>query len=344
MDQQLAGSSTIKTEAPGPVETVNKIRRFKIFDDISSSQEKYKLPVYNYVDFRTVDTDFKYLTKCRRRSEHIDKEPCCNCKPNECNTARCYCWKSSTIRLQNRKVKNIQDVLDEPMDRILIECREECGCRKDCNNWMTDEKIQFRLEIDYFEKKGFGIRIKDFASRGEYFGEYIGEIMEEQERKSERGISVPFLFVRNAENSQKFPQLGFIFNRAVSAGNEITIDYAKGYWDAANYDCCCGSFECMKPSADTHYGTQISSKRIQTVQKREDALNERIVEEANLCKKRIELLQRGRHSREEVMRKYPRKVCSKKPNTYTRYTIYDRCPSPILPPHVERFESDSEVE
>jgi hypothetical protein len=52
------------------------------------------------------------------------------------------------------------------MDQILIECRESCACKKDCDNWMTNEQLQIRTEIDYFDGKGFGLRIKDYASKG----------------------------------------------------------------------------------------------------------------------------------------------------------------------------------
>jgi hypothetical protein len=50
----------------------------------------------------------------------------------------------------------------------LVECREGCGCRRECENWLTQEQIQLRMEIDYFKDKGFGVRIKDFVSKGTY--------------------------------------------------------------------------------------------------------------------------------------------------------------------------------
>jgi hypothetical protein len=61
----------------------------------------------------------------------------------------------------------------------------------------------------------------------------------------------PFLFVRGKDNSRQYPQLGFVFTRPIAAGNEITIDYARGYWENADYDCNCGTFTCLKPSSTT---------------------------------------------------------------------------------------------
>lgn len=72
----------------------------------------------------------------------------------------------STQVFQNGKIANLPEVMLEPMDRILIECRADCACRGECNNKLTSEQIPLRTEIDYFPGKGFGVRIKDFAAKG----------------------------------------------------------------------------------------------------------------------------------------------------------------------------------
>jgi hypothetical protein len=49
---------------------------------------------------------------------------------------------------------------------MLVECRDDCGCQRKCDNWLTQEQVQLRTEVDYFDGKGFGVRIKDFVAKG----------------------------------------------------------------------------------------------------------------------------------------------------------------------------------
>jgi hypothetical protein len=56
--------------------------------------------------------------------------------------------------------------MKDAMSKILIECRDECACKRNCQNWITQPQIQVQTALEYFDKKGFGVRLKESASKG----------------------------------------------------------------------------------------------------------------------------------------------------------------------------------
>lgn len=161
----------------------------------------------------------------------------------------------------------------------------------------------------------------------------------------------PFWFIRHSESSREFPQLGFVFNRDVVAGNEVkflttipieclfvvSIDYGEGYWNEIAVDCCCGSFGCRKPSSKTTYWTKESSDRAKTCENAEEKVNSRIVQEALLCRKRLELVRRGK-SVEDAIRLLPTKRRPRKRTNVHPFHPEDRCPSPLTMPMIETLD------
>lgn len=154
-----------------------------------------------------------------------------------------------------------------------------------------------------------------------------------------RPLLIPFLFVRNKENSFQYPQLGFIFKNDVAAGTELTIDYGKDFWKMASYDCCCGNYDCLRPSVNTRYRMPAENNRANKCYGKEAKLDSRLAREAQLCEERLKLLRQGK-SRAEVMFLVPTKH-DKKLERVRPYTRNDRCPSPLMP-GVELIDLDSD--
>lgn len=115
------------------------------------------------------------------------------------------------------------------------------------------------------------------------------------------------------------------------------IDYGDNYWDGIGINCCCGSFECRKPSGETTYWTQESSERAKACEEAEEQVASRMVQEALLCRKRLELVRKGK-SVEEAILLLPTKRGSRKRAKARPFHPEDRCSSPLTMPIIETLD------
>ncbi|KAI6204935.1 hypothetical protein M3Y94_00734700 [Aphelenchoides besseyi] len=299
-----------------------------LVDDISFKQEKWPIPVINEVNQDTVNARFQYGVRSIRVGKHAKSEKCCDCKDGKCKTSSCYCYANSNIRVKNGKITNLRAVIDEPMDRVLLECRKECKCKRKCSNKFTSQRIKSRVDVNYFAGKDFGVRIRDYRQRGTFFCEYVGEILNRNGRdnthfqfgihKAEKTKNrecyidakaysnigrflnhscdpslVPFLFVATSNSSLSYPQLGFVFCRDVIVGQELTIDYGPDYWNDRDIDCCCYSTKCIKPPKETREKSKIKRKNDEILEAAEEKRCSRLVDEFERCRQRLELIRKG---------------------------------------------------
>ncbi|KAI6173116.1 hypothetical protein M3Y98_01047600 [Aphelenchoides besseyi] len=299
-----------------------------LVDDISFRQERWPIPVINEVNCDTINSRFQYGVHSIRAGKHAKSEKCCDCEDGKCKTSSCYCYANSNIRVKNGKISNLRAVINEPMDRVLLECRKECTCKRKCSNRFTSQRIKSRVDINYFDGKDFGVRIRDYCQKGTFFCEYVGEILNRNGRENTHfqfGIHkakktknresyidakvysnigrflnhacnpnlLPFLFVARSNSSLSYPQLGFVFFRDVIPGQELTIDYGPDYWEDRNIQCCCGYTNCIKPPKEVREKSKIKRKNDAILEAAEDKRCSRLVDEFERCRKRLELIRKG---------------------------------------------------
>jgi len=310
----------------------------RMLKDLSSGLEKYPIPVFNHLNNIEVDPKLNYIMACPGPPTSNQTVKCCNCKPGECSTDACSCRKMSKAKIKDHRISNIDKVVGNPMSMILVECREGCACKRNCENWIGQPHINFRTQLEYFDKKGYGVILKDYASKGDYFGEYTGEIMDptrrsnlayqfavEYEDKKKNLFIIdarikgnltrfvnhscnpsmrPFIFVRSAINNFKYPQLGFVFVRDVAPDEELTIDYGDAYIHGVDYDCCCGSSKCVRQSEETKFRNAKEKNLAIKYEKQQQDIAKELVKEHEQSKQRQALIDRG-ISAERALRMIP---------------------------------------
>ncbi|KAI6214592.1 hypothetical protein M3Y94_00286600 [Aphelenchoides besseyi] len=307
---------------------LKQVQSIMVSNDISLGQEKFKIPAFNEVTFEQLEPRFNYVLNNIRRPQHAAGETICLCPDGDCNTNDCSCYTRSTIKLKNNKVKDLNKLLNQPMEILMLECRRNCACKGKCKNVFTSQQVQFRTELHYFENKGYGIRTRDYIPKGSFFCEFVGELLLGHERTNnvryqysiqnkgdEESMPVidakltsnisrfinhscdpslsPFIFVRSTKSSIRFPQIGFVANQDIIAGQEVTISYGNGYWELSGMECYCGRTKCIKPSIETKFSNKAEFDRAELEEKEETSRNQQLVDEYRRCKQRMEMIKQG---------------------------------------------------
>ncbi|KAI6235940.1 Histone-lysine N-methyltransferase EHMT1 isoform X4 [Aphelenchoides besseyi] len=307
---------------------LKQVQSIMVSNDISLGQEKFKIPAFNEVTFEQLEPRFNYVLNNIRRPQHAAGETICLCPDGDCNTNDCSCYTRSTI------------------------------------------KLKFRTELHYFENKGYGIRTRDYIPKGSFFCEFVGELLLGHERTNnvryqysiqnkgdEESMPVidakltsnisrfinhscdpslsPFIFVRSTKSSIRFPQIGFVANQDIIAGQEVTISYGNGYWELSGMECYCGRTKCIKPSIETKFSNKAEFDRAELEEKEETSRNQQLVDEYRRCKQRMEMIKQGFTVKEVFDREAKeskKKKSRSKPKEVARRE--HRPDSPFVPPSI----------
>ncbi|KAI6233263.1 hypothetical protein M3Y99_00938400 [Aphelenchoides fujianensis] len=336
-DDEVAGKETVERELTDAelwerLEAKKRLPQRAVLQsgDLSSGQEARRVPVFNEATRQPMDPHFKYGLRSKRRPAFVRPEAACECA-GSCDGATCRCWRDSAVKLLDGRIADLQAVLERPLERVLLECRDACACRGRCGNAFTTDGLPFRAEIDFDEQKGYGVRTRDYVPRGAFFCEFVGEMLAPHERanivyqyavrdaKAGRPAAVidakafsnvsrfinhscapslsPFAFVRAPDSSRAYPQIGFLAVRDIAAGEEVTIHYGEAYWKAADYPCLCGSARCIKPPQKLRPEERA---RAEAAERRVNARSSELVDEYAQCLRRMEQLKAG-NTFEEVL-------------------------------------------
>lgn len=110
--------------------------------------------------------------KVRRRSRRDDEEE---------ENARCFCTHPDPIEQLEHDVRRCDDVSCLNF-ATYVECSASCDAGMYCRNQRLQHPEHFPvLEAFKTEKKGYGVRTKEFIPQLSLVGEYVGEIIDEVE-------------------------------------------------------------------------------------------------------------------------------------------------------------------
>ncbi|KAI6187632.1 Histone-lysine N-methyltransferase EHMT1 isoform X5 [Aphelenchoides besseyi] len=254
-----------------------------------------------------MDSQFNYVLDNVRRPQHAAGETICLCPDGDCNTTNCSCYTRSTIKLKNNKVKDLNKLLNQPMEILMLECRRNCTCKGKCkNDHSSDENTMPVIDA----------KLTSNISR------FINHSCDP--------CLSPFIFVRSTKSSIKFPQIGFVANQDIIAGQEVTISYGEAYWQVSGMECYCGRTKCIQPiSNEEEY------EREKLEEKEEKSRNEQLVKEYQRCKQRMEMIKQGFTFKEvldqEAKESRKKKSRSKRKELSRREHRPD---SPLMPPSI----------
>lgn len=143
-----------------------------VLNDVSQGKEKFPVRVVNGVD-NDHPPPFTYITKIVyprwfKRIELIG----CNCT-DECSYLKqCPC-----------ALKNIDNIPFSENGAILgakhvvHECGPSCKCPPSCMNRVSQHGPRYQLEIFRTKSRGWGVRSRNYISKGSFVCEYIGELI-----------------------------------------------------------------------------------------------------------------------------------------------------------------------
>lgn len=147
-----------------------------VVDDVSQGKEKFPIPAVNDIDDEKPPL-FTYITKMIYPCWfHCPLLKGCNCK-NGCSDSKpCQCTRRNggEIPFNNRG-----SVLKAKP--VIYECGPSCKCPPSCNNRVSQNGPQYRLEVFKTKSRGWGVRSLDYISSGSFICEYIGELLDEKE-------------------------------------------------------------------------------------------------------------------------------------------------------------------
>ncbi|KAL8539498.1 hypothetical protein ACS0TY_001205 [Phlomoides rotata] len=153
-----------------------------VLNDVSQGKEKFAVRVVNGVD-DDLPPPFTYITEIVypywfKRVELIG----CNCTDGCSNFKKCPC-----------ALKNVDNITCNEDGAILgakprvHECGPSCKCPPSCKNRVSQYGPHYQLEVFKTESRGWGVRSRNYISKGSFVCEYIGELSRMKEVKHKIG-------------------------------------------------------------------------------------------------------------------------------------------------------------
>nr|XP_017514089.2 histone-lysine N-methyltransferase SETMAR [Manis javanica] len=101
--------------------------------------------------------------------------PGCICLQTPCLPGTCSCLRHE----QNYDDKScLRDTRSEAKyAKPVFECNALCQCSDHCRNRVVQRGLQFHLQVFKTDKKGWGLRTREFIPKGCFVCEYAGEVL-----------------------------------------------------------------------------------------------------------------------------------------------------------------------
>lgn len=150
--------------------------------DLSEGVERTPVRVVNDVDvdapepFHYIDSVWysNDMAATLQSSPCAQQSPSCNCVTScEELLQTCSCiQRNSGGALAYNEDGHLIQVLD-----IVYECGSQCGCGARCPNKVSQQGLQWRLEVFKTANKGWGVRSLEFIPSGSFLCELTGELI-----------------------------------------------------------------------------------------------------------------------------------------------------------------------
>ncbi|KAK1388438.1 Histone-lysine n-methyltransferase, h3 lysine-9 specific suvh5 [Heracleum sosnowskyi] len=139
-----------------------------VVHDISEGTENMPIRAVNAIDCEK-PPPFKYTTKMMYCPQQcvVSKPRVCDCLNGCTENIACSC-----IRKNNCEV-SVNDSVS-----VVFECGLNCKCPPDCKNRLTQHGIKLQLEVFKTLPNGWGVRSRNFISKGRFICEYVGELLQ----------------------------------------------------------------------------------------------------------------------------------------------------------------------
>ncbi|KDP22486.1 hypothetical protein JCGZ_26317 [Jatropha curcas] len=76
----------------------------------------------------------------------------------------------------------------------VYECGNSCNCSDSCINRVSQQGIQFQLEVFKTKSKGLGVKSRSYIPSGSFVCEYVGEFLSAKEAEQRVGSRDEYLF------------------------------------------------------------------------------------------------------------------------------------------------------
>ncbi|TVY24457.1 Histone-lysine N-methyltransferase,H3 lysine-9 specific [Lachnellula hyalina] len=169
-----------------------------------STSKTFPVAIVNDVDSDFIPRDFVLIENCEpgKGIELPDPEFCvgCECTDHDtCKSDECSCLQDMTVLDETDEDKYVYeskggkdtlraDYLDtrEP----IYECHDKCYCGENCPNRVVERGRKITLQIFRTEdNRGWGVRSKEYISKGQFVDKYVGEIITAEETERRRQLS-----------------------------------------------------------------------------------------------------------------------------------------------------------
>jgi len=142
--------------------------------DLSNGQERFGIRVVTSSDCVQLPTSFDYVLNNIYSNKFKQAILCaCDCADGCVNKDTCACFRKNGGRKPNGLNKKRASHMESS---LIYECGPYCKCSSSCINRLTQNGIQFQLEIFMTELKGWGVKTRSFIPSGSFVCEYIGEV------------------------------------------------------------------------------------------------------------------------------------------------------------------------
>nr|XP_010318182.1 histone-lysine N-methyltransferase, H3 lysine-9 specific SUVH6-like [Solanum lycopersicum] len=167
---------------------VNKAKKsilqseFVVDYDVSQGKEKIPILVVNAIDDER-PSPFTYITSMQYPDwYYISRPQGCNCTSGCLDSEQCSCASRNGGEIPFNTRGSI--VRAQP---LVYECGPSCKCPPSCKNRVSQHGPRYHLEVFKTESRGWGLRSRDYVTRGRFICEYVGELLDEKEAENRIG-------------------------------------------------------------------------------------------------------------------------------------------------------------
>ncbi|KAJ3707883.1 hypothetical protein LUZ61_011588 [Rhynchospora tenuis] len=147
---------------------MSKVREGLCSKDISLGKEEHPICVVNTINNEKVP-QFRYITKTVYPSWYQKSWPKgCKCK-SQCSVETCSC----VVKNKGKIPFNFDGAIVQEKP-LIYECGPACGCPPSCYNRVSQNGIQFPLEVFKTKMRGWGVRSLLSIPSGSFVCEYVG--------------------------------------------------------------------------------------------------------------------------------------------------------------------------
>ncbi|XP_004717971.3 histone-lysine N-methyltransferase SETMAR, partial [Echinops telfairi] len=119
--------------------------------------------------------------------------PGCTCLKVPCLPGTCSCLRHEENYNDDSCLREIGSA--GKYAQPVFECNALCPCSDHCKNRVVQRGLQFHLQVFKTDKKGWGLRTKEFIPKGRFVCEYAGEVLGFPE--VQRGIQLQTVYDSN---------------------------------------------------------------------------------------------------------------------------------------------------